>query len=285
MTDTLSLTPVFSVERPPQANGTLPSFVAGVQIAHNGLQAPYNGASGRRHCAQIVEPASQRSRSKARSQFGGPTNAATGGQPNLSSQTYVTGWGVVHQSLFIPVLPSRNGEMGNTAHVVMEGVTGAGIADFFNGLSWGICNPVRADLPTRAVDLAVRPLAKPTSMLVSAAVSSQTGKFEAIRTDLDDGAQHVLSSRRRQDLGRWRLRDGLFLQRRSNDLCRYGDDCGVLAVVRWATRSLQSIYDPRIHVLWVSCTTISRRKFGWGWRRTLLAPAMRIGPTPRTAGS
>ena len=41
---TLSLTPVFSVERPPQANGTLPSFVAGVQIAHNGLKAPYNGA-------------------------------------------------------------------------------------------------------------------------------------------------------------------------------------------------------------------------------------------------
>jgi hypothetical protein len=44
MTDTLSLTPVFSVERPPQANGTMPSLVAGVQIAHNGLKAPYNGA-------------------------------------------------------------------------------------------------------------------------------------------------------------------------------------------------------------------------------------------------
>src|SRR5205823_1329454 len=28
------------------------------------------------------------------------------------------------------------------------------------------------------------------------------------------------------------------------------------------------------------CTTISLRKFGRGWRRTGLAPAMRMGPTP-----
>jgi hypothetical protein len=32
------------------------------------------------------------------------------------------------------------------------------------------------------------------------------------------------------------------------------------------------------------CTTISLRKFGRGWRRTILAPAMRMDPTPRTAG-
>ena len=48
LTDTLSLTPVFSVERPPQADGTLPSFVAGVQLAHHGLQAPYNGSRSNR---------------------------------------------------------------------------------------------------------------------------------------------------------------------------------------------------------------------------------------------
>ncbi len=59
---------------------------------------------------------------------GGPTSA-TGGQPNLNSQTYATGWGV-SSSLFLPVLPSRDGEVDNTAHLVMEGVTGAGIADF-----------------------------------------------------------------------------------------------------------------------------------------------------------
>ncbi len=45
LTDDLSLTPVFSVERPPQADGTMPSLVAGVQLAYRGLQAPYMGAS------------------------------------------------------------------------------------------------------------------------------------------------------------------------------------------------------------------------------------------------
>ncbi len=45
LTDDLSLTPVFSVERPPQADETMPSLVAGVQLAYRGLQAPYMGAS------------------------------------------------------------------------------------------------------------------------------------------------------------------------------------------------------------------------------------------------
>ena len=42
--DAVSLTPVFSVERPPQADASFPSLVAGVQVAHRGLQAPYMGA-------------------------------------------------------------------------------------------------------------------------------------------------------------------------------------------------------------------------------------------------
>ena len=41
VTDTLSLTPVFSVERPPQPDANLPSFVAGIQVAYHGLLAPY----------------------------------------------------------------------------------------------------------------------------------------------------------------------------------------------------------------------------------------------------
>ena len=140
LTDTLFLTPVFSVERPPQANGTLPSFVAGVQVAHHGLQAPYTGTS----TGEVsLEPLSLQVSGVGRrleANSGGPTNATTGGQPNLSSQTYVTGWGV-STSLFVPILPSKDGELGNTAHVVMEGVTGAGIADFFNGLGWGGVQP------------------------------------------------------------------------------------------------------------------------------------------------
>ncbi len=45
VTDSLSLTPVFSVERPPQRDASLPSFVAGVQAAYHGLHAPYTGSS------------------------------------------------------------------------------------------------------------------------------------------------------------------------------------------------------------------------------------------------
>ncbi len=140
MTDTMSLTPVFSVERPPQANGTLPSFVAGVQVAYNGLKAPYNGAQAAETSLRSLSLQVSGVGRRLEANSGGPTNTTTGGQPSLSSQTYVTGWGA-STSLFVPVLPSKNGEFGNTAHVVMEGVTGAGIADFFNGLSWGGVQP------------------------------------------------------------------------------------------------------------------------------------------------
>jgi hypothetical protein len=121
VTDAVSLTPVFSVERPPQADASFPSVVAGVQVAYRGLQAPYIGASSTDCPPQTLEPASHRSRSTARSQSGGPTNAA-GRQPNLDRQTYVTGWGA-SSSLFIPVLPSQDGAKGNTAHLILEGVT------------------------------------------------------------------------------------------------------------------------------------------------------------------
>ena len=179
MTETLSLTPVFSVERPPQANGTMPSFVAGIQIAHSGLKAPYNGAQAADTSIRALSLQVSGVGRRLEANSGGPTNAA-GGQPSLSSQTYVTGWGV-STSLFLPVLPSKNGEIGNTAHIVMEGVTGAGIADFFNGLSWGVCNPVCGFSATNSG------FGGPTFGQTNidyglAAVSSQTGKFEAIRT-------------------------------------------------------------------------------------------------------
>jgi hypothetical protein len=179
MTDTLSLTPVFSVERPPQANGTLPSFVAGVQLAYSGLKAPYNGAQAAETALRSLSLQVSGVGRRLEANSGGPTNAA-GGQPSLSSQTYVTGWGV-STSLFVPVLPSKNGEIGNTAHVVMEGVTGAGIADFFSGLSWGVCNPVCG------FSLTSSGFGGPTFGQTNidyglAAVSNQTGKFQAIRT-------------------------------------------------------------------------------------------------------
>jgi hypothetical protein len=178
LTDTLSLTPVFSVERPPQADASLPSFVAGAQIAYRGLQAPYMGASS---SDVTLKPLSLQVTGVGRrleANSGGPTNAS-GGQPNLNSQTYATGWGV-SSSVFIPVLPSRDGEMGNTAHVVMEGVTGAGIADFFNGLSWGVCSPVCG--ATTGTGFGGAAFGQTNIDAGLAAVSSQTGKFEAIRT-------------------------------------------------------------------------------------------------------
>jgi hypothetical protein len=179
LTDTLSLTPVFSVERPPQADGTLPSFVAGVQVAHHGLQAAYTGASSSDVSLKPLSLQVSGVGRRLEANSGGPTNAA-GGQPNLSSQTYVTGWGV-SSSVFIPVLPSRDGEMGNTAHVVMEGVTGAGIADFFNGLSWGVCDPVCGNSATNS-GFGGATFGQTNIDSGLAAVSSQTGKFEAIRT-------------------------------------------------------------------------------------------------------
>ncbi len=178
MTDALSLTPVFSVERPPQANGTMPSFVAGVQIAHNGLKAPYNGAQAADTALRSLSLQVSGVGRRLEANSGGPTDAA-GGQPSLSSQTYVTGWGV-STSLFLPILPSKNGEIGNTAHVVMEGVTGAGIADFFNGLSWGVCTPVCGFANNSGFGGST--FGQTNIDYGLAAVSSQTNKFEAIRT-------------------------------------------------------------------------------------------------------
>jgi hypothetical protein len=179
VTDSLSLTPVFSVERPPQANATLPSFVAGVQISHSGLKAPYNGAQAADTSLRSLSLQVSGVGRRLEANSGGPTNPTTGEQPGLSSQTYVTGWGV-STSLFLPVLPSTNGEIGNTAHVIMEGVTGAGIADFYNGLSWGVCNPVCGTATNSGFGGATFGQTNIDSGL--AAVSSQTGKFEAIRS-------------------------------------------------------------------------------------------------------
>ena len=184
LTDTLTLTPVFSVERPPQSDGTLPSFVAGVQVAHHGLQAPYTGFSAGDISLKPLSFQVSGVGRRLEANSGGPTvvppTNPSGGQPNLSSQTYVTGWGI-SSSVFIPVLPSRDGEMGNTAHVVMEGVTGAGISDMFNGLSWGVCNPVCGYSSTSS-GFGGDAFGQTNIDAGLAAVSSQTGKFEAIRT-------------------------------------------------------------------------------------------------------
>ena len=172
LTNTLSLTPVFSVERPPQRDGNLPSFVAGTQIAYQGLQAPYTGSSS---SDTALKPLSLQV-----SGVGRRLEANSGGQTNPTSQTYVTGWGA-SSSLFVPILPSRDGELGNTAHVVMEGVTGAGIADFFNGLSWGVCNPVCGNSTSNS-GFGGTAFGQTNIDAGLGAVSSQTGKFAAIRT-------------------------------------------------------------------------------------------------------
>jgi hypothetical protein len=179
VTEAVFVTPVFSVERPPQADAALPSFVAGVQVAHRGLQAPYMGASS---SDVTLKPLSLQVTGVGRrleANTGGPT-AASGGQPHLNSQTYATGWGV-SSSLFLPVLPSRDGTMGNTAHLVMEGVTGAGIADFFNGLSWGVCSSVCGNSPTNS-GFGGAAFGQTNIDAGLAAVNGRTGKFEAIRT-------------------------------------------------------------------------------------------------------
>ena len=179
VTDTLSLTPVFSVERPPQPDANLPSFVAGVQVAYRGLLAPYTGSStgdiSLKPLSLQISGVGRRLEANA----GGPTNPS-GSQPNLSGQTYVPGWGL-SSSLFIPVLPSRDGEIGHTAHVVMEGVTGAGISDMFNGLSWGVCNPVCGSSTSNS-GFGGAAFGQTNIDAGLAAVSSQTGKFEAIRS-------------------------------------------------------------------------------------------------------
>lgn len=71
--------------------------------------------------------------------------------------------------------------MGNTAHVVMEGVTGAGISDMFNGLSWGVCNPVCGNSTSNS-GFGGDAFGQTNIDGGLAAVNSQTGKFEAIRT-------------------------------------------------------------------------------------------------------
>ena len=179
VTDTLSLTPVFSVERPPQPDANLPSFVAGVQVAYRGLLAPYTGSSTGDISLKPLSLQLSGVGRRLEANAGGPTNPS-GSQPNLSGQTYVPGWGL-SSSLFIPVLPSRDGEIGHTAHVVMEGVTGAGISDMFNGLSWGVCNPVCGSSTSNS-GFGGAAFGQTNIDAGLAAVSSQTGKFEAIRS-------------------------------------------------------------------------------------------------------
>ena len=178
LTDTIMLTPVLSVERPPQREAGLPSLVAGIQLAHHGLRAPYTGSSTGEISLKPLSVQLSGVGRRLEANSGGPTIAGT--QPGLSSQTYVTGWGM-STSMFVPILPSRNGELGNTGHVVMEGVTGAGVADFFNGLSWGVCNPVCGYSPTSS-GFGGTAFGQTDIDAGLAAVSSRTGKFEAIRT-------------------------------------------------------------------------------------------------------
>lgn len=178
LTDTLSLTPVFSIERPPQADDTLPSFVTGVQLAYHVLQAPYTGASSNENSLKPLSFQISGVGRRLEANSGGPTSAS-GTQPSLNSQSHVTGWGI-SSALFLPILPSRDGTMGNTAHLVMEGVTGAGIADMFNGLSWGICNPACGGTGSTGFGGAAFGQTNIDGGL--AAVNSQTGTFEAIRT-------------------------------------------------------------------------------------------------------
>ena len=95
-----------------------------------------------RGLAQAADLPNKWGRAAARSEFWRTDKyigrAASGeGQPNFNSQEEVTGLGV-SSSLFLPILLSKNGELANTAHVVMEGVTGASIADFFHALCWGM---------------------------------------------------------------------------------------------------------------------------------------------------
>ena len=80
LTDTLSLTPMFSVELPPQRDASLPSFVAGVQVAHHGLVAPYTGSStGEVSLKPLTFPISGAGR-RLEANSGEPTNTL-GGQP------------------------------------------------------------------------------------------------------------------------------------------------------------------------------------------------------------
>lgn len=134
----LTLTPIFSVERPPQRDAAMPSFVGGLQLAWSGLQASYNGASSGDVALKSLSFQVSGVGRRLEANAGGVTGAPGS---TVNSQRYVAGWGI-SGSLFVPILPSKNGKLGNTAHLVAEGVTGEGIADFFTGLSFGVCNPV-----------------------------------------------------------------------------------------------------------------------------------------------
>lgn len=108
--------------------GPLPSFVVGSQIAYHGLQTPYTGSSSNENSLKSLSVQISGVGRRLEANSGGLPHPA-GGQSNLNNQTYVTGRRI-SSNLFIPVLASRDGEMGNTTHLVMEGVTAAGIADF-----------------------------------------------------------------------------------------------------------------------------------------------------------
>lgn len=173
----LTLTPIFSVERPPQRDATMPSFVGGVQLAWSGLQASYNGASSADVALKSMSFQLSGVGRRLEANAGG-TSGAPGSTVN--SQKYTPGWGV-SASLFLPILPSRDGKLGNTAHLVAEGVTGEGISDFFTGLSWGVCSPVCGNSTTSS-GFGGNAFGQTNIDPGLAAVSSRTGRFTAVRT-------------------------------------------------------------------------------------------------------
>lgn len=177
LTKQLTLIPIFSIERPPQKDATMPSFVGGMQLAWSGLRSAYNGASS---ADVALKPFSFQLSGVGRrlEANGGGVSGAPGS--TVHSQDYEAGWGV-SASLFVPVIPSKDGKLGNTAHLVMEGVTGAGISDFFNGLSWGVCNPVCGNSNTNS-GFGGDAFGQTNIDAGLAAINPHEGRFEAINT-------------------------------------------------------------------------------------------------------
>ena len=109
-------------------------------------------------------------------------------------------------------------------------------------------------------------------------MSSQSGKFEAIRTT----SMMVHSSYFLPDDGKTWIAAGygtIYSSNAGQMTCTLVQR-SVAGPCERRTVSLPAI--PRIMG---NCGTISRQKFGWDWRQSGSVPPMRTGPILRTAGS
>jgi hypothetical protein len=155
--------------RPAQRDGEIPDFQGGALISWNG----WKGASGQGASPPRLQPTAIGISGVYR-RFEVPAFTATVANPNKAA-----GWGVA-VNLFVPIIPARPDDLGNTLSATAEATMGTGIANLYTGLTGGVLFPV---LPNPRMTLPVpiyTPNTDPGLVTYDAAAELRTLNWRAL---------------------------------------------------------------------------------------------------------